>query len=351
MINYLNDKYFDELSKAVNDKKDEIDKKNFGSEKKKYDFCKVKPGDVIIAKSLNPGEKEEDNIHLYRPFFVVGKTKRKIQGIYCTTKKYTSDEYLPLTFINASKVTYLDCSRIRQIHFDDFKMISKYKINTDEAKKIINKIINYTHNYNQIDFNSFFKKITFNSIVLYGKELYKISGVTKNGYEAHPLKQIYNNGASKYINIFGKKYEVDEEEKMVLNPDKIIVITDEPVFSKNEESEEVKKNKSLFESGDKNVENYQYGDILSINCSKSKIIYLAESKKYVYYVSMDDIDFFRGISRIDKNNVVAYYDHLKDEEKNKLAVKIDKFISLNNDNLACKNFQKIKSFSTKNKKR
>lgn len=325
LINYLNNEYFDELKKVVKTKENEIKKQEFHDEEKIINFNNVKSGDVVVAKLLNPGDKEEENAHLYRPFFIVGRSKKKLHGLYCTTKKKNGNEYFPLCFCGSDKTTYLNCSRIISVSIDEFIHPSKYKVKSNDARNIIKKMLHYKHNYNEIDFKAFFNKITFNSIVLYDNNLYKISGIEKNGYKAYPLSlsKGYNN-ISEHVIILGKKYVINESKEVILKPDKITLISDELDLHTYEEESKIKQKRDANKVGDKKVKSYRYGDVLSIKNSKNKIIYITESNKKVYYVTYSDIDFFKGISRINKSDVIACYDHLSDEEKEKLTNNINR---------------------------
>lgn len=347
VINYLKEESFDELKKVVENKENERVQEELNKEKK-IDFANVKPGDVVLAKWLHPGEKEEDNIHLYRPFFVVGRSKKNLNGIYCTTKLRKSNEFFSLVFSGSKKTTYLDCSKIIQLSIDDFDCKAKFAVHSDDAKKVIKKMLNYRQCYNQIDFKTFFKKITFSSIVLCNNKFYKISGITEDGYKAYPLYKIngYNN-ISKYVNIFGKKYIIKEDEKAVLKPADITVITDEVDYHVYEEEAKMKQKRNSDKTGDKLVKKYRYGDVLSIKNTKNKIIYVTESNKKIYYVTHDDIDLFKGIQRIDKNCVNAYYDHLSSEEIKRLSQKLNKVFEMGNDDFTYVDLDKIISSKKK----
>lgn len=291
------------------------------NEEKQQKFMGIKAGDVVIAKYPDSG-KNKNNVYLYQPFFIVGRSAKYLHAIYCTTKTRHNKGYYPISFDGSNKITYLDCTKIINLSIDEFKWPSKYKVCPCDAKKVIKKMLNYSQIYNQIDFKEFFNEIKIGNIVLCDNKFYVISGFSENGYEARLLRKKRNN-ESKSTVIFGKKYVIAEGEKHVLKSDKIMVITDDIVFR-------------LYD-----VKSYQYADVLSIKGSKNKIIYITKSNKKIYYVTYDDIDFFRGISRIDKTNVITKYSRLSDYEIEKLTKKISMFLGLEKERFTDKNLNEL----------
>ncbi len=77
---------------------------------------------------------------------------------------------------------------------------------------------------------------------------------------------------------------------------------------------------------------YEFGDVLSLYGTSEKLIFVCARKRFIYTCSMDSIEMFNGMRRINDDNVVGKYDVLNYLQKEKLlsnlqkALELDKFI-------------------------
>lgn len=302
--NILNYKKVDE---EINEKQDEV--KAFDS---------INPRAIIIAET--PDYVGDDLSHLIRPFLVVGKDSKYLYAIKETTvDKYDNNKkyykyYNPVRDI----YSYLKCDEIFKINKDQFKKVAYY-MDFNEYKEVLEKIITHCDNFEKVDFKSFKYSLRRGSIIIKNNESYVLMDDEKNTDEHKIAKLVKDENSEIYINYKGSKHVVDVDNifKLKASDKDYTIIGDVP-------------SKFVGRIRNTDISDYEIGDVLSLKNSKEKIIYLTQIDKMIYYVNFDQLDFFTGISKIEKDRICGHYRKLNSGEIKRLISKIEK--PLSNDN-------------------
>ena len=316
--------YFDEKNMVSENE----EASNVISQDKINKFKSVKAGDIVIAKT--PNYKGSDDSHLYRPFFIVGRSRRKLHGLYGTTSTNAMGKEGYYHFYDKSrdKVSHYDCSKIYVLDINDFKN-KLFSLDKTKCRKILDLLVKNCNFSNMVDFNEFEFEPKVGNVIISDKKYYILYGLNENkDFMAYEL--IKNENSKRYIKINNCKYTLNYSNRKIINQNDIdCVILDDAnnylrFLKENKPSKE--KTKATYKE-----QNYNFADVLSLKNSKDKIIYLTRKNNLIYYVTEEQLELFTGIKYIDINMVSGFYRKLSDEEINKIINVLNK--PLNNNHL------------------
>ena len=281
---------------------------------------KIVPGCFVMAKTPNYRivNENDDLSHLYRPFFVVGKDKNFVYGLYSTSqKKYENDKHYFNFYNNGDNenekdIGYVYIARIESISYDCIDRI-KYYCSKLVLDRIINNLSEYVVDSKRIDYDYIDITKSPNSIVLYNNEFYVYKKKVKNKSPEIILnKLIKTDDKNDSIMINGNYYTVDFTNNIrVLKRD---VVT-------------VKNNAKLLIDKIK----YNFGDIVLVN--NKKMIYITKGAYDTYCCLLDSLEIYSGLEKINFDNISQKLGELKVEEKEKLAKKINKSLDSGNERI------------------
>lgn len=286
--------------------------------KKMQEYKKIFPGDFIWANT--PGYDGEDKTHLIRPFLVIGKKGDVCYCLYSTTKdKYKNNPCFYKEKIEGGNNNhyvgnhYINCSKIYEVDFDEF-VDYNFTVCKEILHGILNKLSEYVVDQDIIDYKSLFNEKSEKNICLYNGKYYYINRKQSGKwgfYELIPLVESIKKNNSNVIKLNKKDYELLTKEKIKIPLDSDIrIISNKNYKIKND---------------------FKFGDILLVNNSNKKIVYITQVENNIYYCDYDDISFFRGLSKINDKAINNKIDEINSQEKEMFAKKIDNYLSNNGD--------------------
>lgn len=303
--------YQDESPKSNETNLDETSFKDTGFyEKNKKEFEQIEPMMVIVAKT--PGYNSKDLSHLYRPFIVVGRNCNTLYAIMETTSSKYKDDNRYYKYHNDKKdiIAYCQCDKLYQINKDDFKYFS-YHMPIKNYEELIKKLNKYCKTLDKVDYDLFSYPLKVGSVLLNdNNDLYVVLKTDKK--EIIITKLLLNDKSKRYIYMMGRKYAIDADNIIRVSKDddnyKVIDFIDP----------KLNRLRNIDLSG------YELGDVLLLEKSSKKIIFLTQIADVIFYADLDALDFFNGIGKINKDKVSGFYRKLSDNEIEMLVKKIER---------------------------
>ena len=291
------------------------------SQEKIMAFKSVRPGDLVIAKT--PYFKSDDESHLYRPFFIVGRSKKKLYGLYGSTSPNTlkQDYYYHYFDKVSGKVSNFNCKKIYILDKEGFKNNAS-SLDDSAGRKIVELLAsNAIINTDMIDFNAFGFEPKIGSVVLFKNEFYLLYNCTNDG-SFYAYKLVCNPKHNDGIRISNTGYMINVRESIIINKNEMDCVILENACTKSQ-IKTIEGRKGVKRK-DYSNNKYNFGDVLSLKNSKEKIIYLNKENDKLYYITEDQLDFFTGIKKISVQNVNSFYRKLSNEELSRVFSVLDK---------------------------
>ena len=359
----------DSTKKIVKEEEKVLSEKE--KQKRLEEFLKVEKGDVIYAKvpvNFYKGDVKDKSV---RPWVVIKKYDDTLTVVARSTSKRNMElkELDSMIFVKKEDDVIgdsdyvINCEQYYVISKDNF-ICNKGKISNNLVEEIIRK--QKVYNSRSLTIKKLNFKIKENDIIEYKDDKYFVYDVNKNEFYCYKLTKSSNNKEFSY-GIFGENYTLEpnvvyafdniyefsnnmsllsienEELKKLVKRDLFDYNEKPKLFYMNKNKQE-KYEKSLVKEEPKKEEKekikkeyykkYKLGDILSIKDSKEKVIYVSSYNDKLYYLTMDNLDFFTGISRKNLNDVHSKYGEISEDSIKKILIKIERMLNSKSDILS-----------------
>ena len=271
---------------------------------------------IVVAKI--PNYEGENNNHVIRYYLVVGKDDKYF---YCshntTTDKSEHKNYYKRYDAHSNKYCFFKCYKIYKIGKDEF-ISNRFILPMEEYKDIINLYVKFCPDLDKIDFKYLNYNINVGRIIMYENEPFVVFDFIKNTNIYRAFRLTPNDDAKLYVYMKGKKHDiVFDDIREIKNTDNYTVLGFAP-------------SKVVDIIRNKDISNYEFGDVLSLKNTSEKVIFLTQIKNMVYYATFDQLDMFTGIYKMENSNIDKLYSKLSDKQLSRLISKIQK--PLVNDN-------------------
>ena len=275
-----------------------------------------------------------------RPKYVV-RVKKVDQDTLALTEKNviivgSEEEYLYCVEVSANKESnnFIKCNNSNTIQCNYYcnnkiEKVLKYDVlswiakENDEAfREIVRGIIkNNKNSLECIDLAALNIPISDDCVLYMEGELYIT--LQKTSEDTYKIARLKEDKVAKYgFKIRGSKYVLDKESIFDIDiyDDGYFVLYKSQGIANNLVKNSDMKNK------DKNkvLQDYKFGDVIVLKKNNERVIYVTEKNAIVYYVTFDQMDFFTGFHKIDKNNVSELYRKLDQKEIERLATRIER---------------------------